>query len=93
MGRRKRVFRTSHRAVQTEFRNRLNGIVVELAQQGLNAQLYYENDDVRKVVSLVPTSAITGEGIPDLLALLTQLTQNMMSASVDVFVHSGMHRA
>jgi len=40
--------------------------------------LYYENDDYRRVVSLVPTSAHTGEGIPDLLLLLVQLTQQMM---------------
>jgi len=29
-------------------------------------------------VSLVPTSAITGEGVPDLLMLLVQLTQRLM---------------
>jgi translation initiation factor 5B len=46
--------------------------------QGLNAKLYYDNDDFKRVVSLVPTSAITGEGIPDLLMLLIQLTQQMM---------------
>ena len=46
--------------------------------QGLNAALYYDNTDFKKIVSLVPTSAITGEGIPDLLMLLIQLTQQMM---------------
>ncbi len=49
-----------------------------MTHQGLNAKLYYENDDFRNTVSLVPTSAITGEGIPDLLLLLVQLTQQMM---------------
>jgi translation initiation factor 5B len=33
-------------------------------------------------VSLVPTSAITGEGIPDLLHLLVQLTQERMTESL-----------
>lgn len=32
-----------------------------------------------RYVSLVPTSAVTGEGIPDLLMLLVQLTQKMMA--------------
>lgn len=34
---------------------------------------------MRKFVSLVPTSAHTGEGIPDLLSLLVQLTQNRLT--------------
>lgn len=32
-----------------------------------------------RYVSLIPTSAVTGEGIPDLLMLLIGLTQRMMS--------------
>ena len=56
-----------------------SGVWCVAASQGLNAKLYYENDDFRNTVSLVPTSAITGEGIPDLLLLLVQLTQRMMS--------------
>lgn len=31
-----------------------------------------------KYVNVVPTSAITGEGIPDLLQLVVKLTQTMM---------------
>ena len=33
----------------------------------------------RRNVSVVPTSAVTGEGIPDLLFLIVQLTQQLMS--------------
>jgi translation initiation factor IF-2 len=33
-------------------------IITELQEQGLNSELYYKNKDKRKVVSIVPTSAI-----------------------------------
>ena len=46
--------------------------------QGLNAALYYRNTDFREYVSLVPTSAHTGEGVPDILMLLVQLSQKLM---------------
>ncbi len=40
--------------------------------------LYWKNPDPRSFVNVVPTSAITGEGIPDLLQLIVKLTQSMM---------------
>ena len=40
--------------------------------------LYWKNPDPRKFVNVVPTSAISGEGIPDLLQLMVKLTQSMM---------------
>jgi translation initiation factor 5B len=61
-----------------EFDNRVRDTVTLFAEQGLNCCLYWDNKDFRKTVSLVPTSAITGEGIPDLLMLLVQLCQKMM---------------
>lgn len=45
----------------------------------MNVALYWKNTDPRKVVSMIPTSAITGEGIPDLLQLVVKLTTSMMS--------------
>ena len=65
--------------VKKEFEERLRFVITSFAEQGLNAELYTRNSDMRRVVSLVPTSAITGEGIPDLLRLLVDLTQRMMS--------------
>jgi translation initiation factor 5B len=62
-----------------EFEERVSRTIAAFQEQGLNCCLYFKNNDFRKNISLVPTSAITGEGLPDLLMLLTQLTQNMMS--------------
>lgn len=45
---------------QREFEKRSKDVIVQFAEQGLNAALYYENPDPRNYVSLVPTSAITG---------------------------------
>lgn len=47
----------------------------EVMEKGLNTELYWKNDDPTHTVSMVPTSAITGEGIPDLLLWLVKLTQ------------------
>lgn len=63
---------------QEEFQTRLEQTITAFMNQGLNAALYYENNDPRNVISLVPTSAITGEGIPDLLGLLIKYSQDYM---------------
>lgn len=64
--------------VQNEFQQRLSQIITELKEQGLNFELYYRNKEVRKYVSIMPTSAISGEGVPDLLLLLIQSTQKCL---------------
>lgn len=67
------------RAVQREFEDRTQKTILAFAEQGLNAVLYYENKNFARNVSLVPTSAITGEGVPDMIMLLVNLTQQRMS--------------
>jgi translation initiation factor 5B len=52
-----------------------------LAEQGVNSELYWDNElywtdpAYRDYICIVPTSAITGEGIPDLLQLLVNMNQ------------------
>ncbi|XP_063314902.1 eukaryotic translation initiation factor 5B isoform X2 [Pelobates fuscus] len=62
-----------------EFEERTKSIIVEFAQQGLNAALFHENKDPRTFVSLVPTSAHTGDGMGNLISLLVDLTQTMLN--------------
>ncbi|XP_026746387.1 eukaryotic translation initiation factor 5B [Trichoplusia ni] len=57
---------------QLEFEKRCKGVILDFAEQGLNAALFYENPDPRTYVSLVPTSAVTGEGMGNLLAMIVQ---------------------
>jgi translation initiation factor 5B len=71
-----------NKAVQNEFKNRLEQTKVAFAEQGFNSELFYENKSMAKYVSLVPTSAHTGEGIPDMLKLILQLTQERMVGSL-----------
>eukprot|EP01138_Halocafeteria_seosinensis_P004716 gb/GECG01004822.1/.p1 GENE.gb/GECG01004822.1/~~gb/GECG01004822.1/.p1 ORF type:complete len:1051 (+),score=276.13 gb/GECG01004822.1/:1-3153(+) len=63
---------------QEEFNRRAKDIMFEFQAEGLNAYLYYENTNFKNNVSIVPTSAMTGEGIPDLLMLMIKLTQQLM---------------
>ncbi|TVY21385.1 Eukaryotic translation initiation factor 5B [Lachnellula arida] len=71
-----------NKGVQNEFAKRLDDTKVAFAEQGFNSELYYENKSMAKFVSLVPTSAHTGEGIPDMLKLILQLTQERMVGSL-----------
>lgn len=74
-------------AVQREFQDRLEKTKLAFAEQGLNAEVYYQNKNLGKNVSLVPTSAVTGEGVPDLLYLLLELTQTRMSKQLMYLSH------
>jgi len=69
-------------SVRKEFEKRTQDTILAFAEQGLNAVLYYDNKNMGRNVSLVPTSAITGEGVPDMIMLLVNLTQQRMSDSL-----------
>ena len=71
-----------NKAVHNEFKKRLEDTKLAFAEQGFNSELFYENKSMSKFVSLVPTSAHTGEGIPDMLKLIVQLTQERMVGSL-----------
>lgn len=62
-----------------EFEERLQIVVKEFAEQSMNAAIFYNNPDPRSYVSLVPTSAHTGDGMGDLIAQVVRLTQTRLS--------------
>ncbi|XP_044250388.1 eukaryotic translation initiation factor 5B isoform X1 [Drosophila takahashii] len=64
---------------QLEFTQRTKEVILQFAEQGLNAALFYENTDPKTYISLVPTSAITGEGMGNLLFMIADFCQNMLA--------------
>ncbi|KAL6500664.1 hypothetical protein OROHE_025461 [Orobanche hederae] len=64
--------------VMIEFNMRLTQIITQFKEQGLNSELYFKNKEMGETYNIVPTSALSGEGIPDLLLLLVQWAQKTM---------------
>ncbi|XP_002732156.2 eukaryotic translation initiation factor 5B-like [Saccoglossus kowalevskii] len=62
-----------------EFDERVQQAITEFAEQGLNAALFYENKDPRTYISFVPTSAHTGDGMGNLMALITEFSQTLLA--------------
>lgn len=67
------------KATKQHFETLTNKIKVQLAELSINTELWYDNQDERHFVNIVPTSAHTGEGVPDLLFLLVSLTQKRLA--------------
>lgn len=65
-----------------EFEERVQLVVNEFSEQGLNAALFYKNVDEKNFISLVPTSAHSGDGMGDLMALICRLTQTRMGKTL-----------
>ena len=53
-------------------------IIGDLSDEGFSADLYWRVQNFAKNVGVVPISAITSEGVPDLLAVLMGLSQRYM---------------
>ncbi|KRY78693.1 Eukaryotic translation initiation factor 5B, partial [Trichinella pseudospiralis] len=61
------ALKAQQRNAQIEFNERVRETVLQFAQQGLNVALFWENPDQEEYISLVPTSAHTGDGMGNLM--------------------------
>jgi len=64
--------------VKTLFEERIYEIIGTVSEQKLNADLYFNISDFRKTIGVIPISAKTGEGIPELLMILVGLAQRFL---------------
>ena len=62
-------------------------IIGQLSDAGFSADLYWRVQDFQKNIGVVPVSALTAEGIPDLLAVLMGLSQRFMKEEMAIDVH------
>jgi len=70
--------------VQTDLDNRIYTVIGTLSRLGFRAERFDRIPDFTQSVAIVPVSAKTGEGIPELLAILTGLTQAYLSHELQV---------
>lgn len=65
---------------------KLYELVGKLYEQGFEAERYDRVSDYTKQVAIVPTSAVTGEGIPELLMVLTGIAQRYLEEGLKISV-------
>ncbi len=70
--------------VQGDLNENLYEIIGELSSKDISADMYWRVQDFQKNVGVVPVSAETGEGVPDLLTVLMGLSQRYMKAEMEI---------
>ncbi len=77
-------FKEQEERAQNEIEEKIYRIVGELGEKGFQGERYDRVKDFAKEVCIVPVSGVTGEGIPDLLMILTGLAQRYMEERLEV---------
>ena len=69
--------------VQTTIDEQIYNVVGALSILGYQSEAFYRVQDFKKEISIVPVSARSGVGIPELLAVLVGLTQQFLQKKLD----------
>lgn len=75
------TIKNQNEQTKQHYKKLLDEAVVQLASNGVNASAYNNmklSNEEDSTIPIVPTSAITGEGIPDLLAIMQLLAERFM---------------
>jgi len=70
--------------IQGEFEKRLYGLVGQFQEHDLQAERFDRVSDYTKQLAIVPLSARTGQGIPELLMVLTGLAQKYLEQQLQI---------
>lgn len=78
------VYNKQNKWTKEDLDNRLYNMMGTLSKEGFPSERYDRVRDFTKNVAIVPVSAITGEGIGELLAVLIGLTQQFLEEKLQV---------
>ncbi len=68
--------------VKDEVDRKVYHIVSQLAERGFDSERFDRIDDFTKQIAIVPVSSLSGEGIPDLLMVLSGLSQQFLKDKI-----------
>jgi len=77
-------FREQSERVQQELDNRIYDMIARFYSQGLSVDRYDRIGDFTRNIALVPVSAKSGEGVPDLLLVLIGLAQRFLESLLEM---------
>lgn len=75
--------------VQGEFEKRMYELVGKFGEMGLQSERFDRVDDYAKTLAIIPLSAHTGQGIPELLMVITGLAQKYFEKKLEIEEDSG----
>ncbi|MGC8652091.1 MAG: translation initiation factor IF-2 [Candidatus Micrarchaeia archaeon] len=73
--------------VVKELQNKVYAFIGSLSALGFNSELYTNVSSFQKEIAIVPLSAKTGEGIAELLMLITGLSQRFLEEKLEIEVN------
>ena len=77
-------FTTQQSDVQDELESKLYNLVSQLYERGFEAERFDRITDFRKQIAIVPCSGKTGEGISELLVMLSGLAQRFLKDKLEL---------
>ncbi|KXB04977.1 translation initiation factor IF-2, partial [candidate division MSBL1 archaeon SCGC-AAA382A03] len=80
------TFPEQNSRVQKELDEKIYKIVGKLDEYGFQSERFDHVEKFRNQIGIIPTSAKTGEGIPELLAILSGLAQSYMKDELSIEV-------
>ncbi len=69
--------------IQTILDEKIYNVVGSLSRLGYNSEAFWRVKDFTKELAIVPVSAVSGVGIPELLAVMIGLTQQYMAKKLE----------
>jgi len=72
--------------VQSDLDERLYELIGQLSDEGFSADFYWRVQNFQNNIGVVPLSALTGEGVPDLLTVLMGLSQRYLKEEMAIDV-------
>jgi translation initiation factor 5B len=73
--------------VQQDIEKKIYNIVAKLSEYGFNSERFDRVEDYTKQIAIVPTSAKTGEGFPELLMIIVGLAQKYLEKNLKTEVN------
>ncbi len=70
--------------IQGNFEKKMYELVAQVAEHGLQSERFDRVNDFTKQIAIVPVSAFTGQGIPELIMILTGLAQKYLEKKLEI---------